>query len=96
MSDFQIIKQPLPRQKQKNNRDPQALRARLDEVNGLQRGDIPAALQRAATRRAGRAMGANPAIWLASIRPIPVGALIVEFMNHAGDWMRVADGDGLR
>ena len=46
--------------------------------------------------RAGRAMGANSAIWLVSIRSIPVGALIVEFMNHAGDWMRVADGDGLR
>ena len=46
--------------------------------------------------RAGRAMGANPSLWLASIKPIPIGALIVEFMNQAGQWVRVADGDGLR
>lgn len=46
--------------------------------------------------QAGRAVGADPRLWFASIRPIAIDNLIAETMNHAGRWVRVADGDGRR
>lgn len=46
--------------------------------------------------QAGRAAGADPRFWYASIRPIAIETLIAELLDPAGRWIRVADGDGKR